>query len=754
MARRRERRGESEGSPPTSRTASTELPQSEVGRLDRAERSPAESRGSSPIRRFAVAGIVALLILATLATFHEVTSNGFVRFDDDDYVAENPHVQLGLTREAVEWAFTTTDVANWHPVTWVSHMLDVQLFGLDAGKHHRTSLLLHALNAALLFLLLERMTGALWRSALVAALFALHPLHVESVAWIAERKDLLSTSFWILTLWAWLSFLRSRRTGWYLLALLLFALGLMAKPMLVTLPFTLLLLDVWPLGRLRLPLRGRAGASWRLLSEKIPFFALTTVFCGVTFAVQRSGGAVRTLEAFPLTTRLTNAVWAYGAYLLKGVWPSGLCVFYPVPAAGHPAWQIVLAAIVLLGASAGAAWLARRRPEMLVGWLWFLGTLVPVIGIVQVGSQAMADRYTYVPSIGLFVAAVWGIGEGLGRTAVGRVVASAAAGPLLLVLASASCAQTRYWASSTPLFEHALAVTVDNHLAHNNLGSVLFEEGRRDEAISHFREAIRILPSYSQAHDNLGAALVKAGRLEEASEQYREALQGKSEDPGLNARMATLLVMLDRSVEAGGFLEQALAHEADTFDSQYGLGMALQAIGRLPEAQEHCLRALRMKPESALALTCTGQVLGRMGRLPEAIEDLESALRADPKSLEALLNLGVALDHQGRTEEALASLRRAIEIDPDSPAALKTIGMALGRLNRFSEAIPYLERAVAGDARDVETRYALGRALALERRLPEAREQFRAAAALRPGDPEPRTALENVEKALQRGGRR
>jgi tetratricopeptide (TPR) repeat protein len=677
--------------------------------------------------------------------------------DDNLYVTENAHVQTGLTRQSAAWAFTATHAANWHPVTWLSHMLDVRLFGLDAGSHHFTSLLLHTLNAVLLFLLLFHMTGALWRSAFVAALFALHPMHVESVAWIAERKDVLSTLFWLLTLFAWLTYVKSKKAAPYGLALGLYALGLMAKPMLVTLPFTLLLLDYWPLRRLTfppqglaLPPRGPAQALRSLLAEKIPFFALSLASCVVTFAAQRGGGAVQTLENLSLAGRLANAAWACAAYLLKTLWPSNLSIFYPWPADGHPAWQVVLAVLLLVGLSAGALRLAGRTPHLLFGWLWYLGTLVPVIGLVQVGAQTMADRYTYMPSVGLFVAAAWGIGEWAGRSPMTRVWASGAATAALLALSATAYVQVRYWSDSKTLFEHALAVTAGNYLAHNNLGSLHLEEGNRGDAISHFREAIRARPFYAQAHDNLGVALVQAGKLEEAFEHYREALQIKPDDAGLNARMATVLVLLNRGAEAGGYLEHALKAGTDTFDAHCGLGMALQVVGRLSEAEAHCTRALEMKPDSVLALTCMGEVQGRMGRLPEAIDTFMRALKVNPRSQDALLNLGVALDHQGRTREALEYLGTAVKIDPDSPAALKIMGMALARVNRFSEAIAYLQEAAEKDPRDVETQYALGRALALERRFPEARDHFQQAVRLRPDDPELRASLLQVEEILRR----
>jgi tetratricopeptide (TPR) repeat protein len=746
---------------------------------------------SPQLRTALAAAICAALVLSTLAVFWGLRSHGFIMFDDNQYVVENPQVKKGLSGETVAWAFTTTKTANWHPVTWLSHMLDVQLFGMDAGKHHLTSLLLHCVNAVLLLLLLFRMTGALWRSAFVAALFALHPLHVESVAWIAERKDVLSTLFWLLTLGAWLGFVRSRKPAWYLLAVLLYALGLMTKPMLVTLPFTLLLLDLWPLRRLTfppqglaLPLKGQAPALRGLLAEKIPFFALSAASCVVTFIAQRSGGAVQPLENFSLAGRLANAVWAYAAYLLKTFWPSDLSVYYPLPADGHPAWQVALAALLLLGLSAGALRLAGRTPHLLFGWLWYLGTLVPVIGLVQVGDQVMADRYTYIPLVGLFVAAAWGIGAWAGKNPLIRVGAAGAATAALLALSAAAHAQVRHWSDSRTLFERVLAVTTDNYLFHNNLGVLNFEEGKTEEAIAHireairlrpyyeqahdnlgavllkagkaeeaiahFREAIRIRPDYAQAHDDLGAALVKAGKLEEASEHCREALRSKPENAGLNARMAAVLAMLNRGTEAGGYLERALTAGANSFDDHYSLGMALQVVGRLHEAAEHCERALEMKPDSALALTCLGQVQGRMGRHSEASACLEKAARLDPNNVNARINLGVALDRAGRVSEALEQFEMALRLESASARVLNHMGLALGKLNRLKEATGCFEKAAKLDPGYADAYANLGAALGKLDRLGEAIAFLEKAVMLDPRRAETRI---NLGTALDDAGR-
>ena len=719
--------------------------------------------------------VCAVLVLATVAAFWGLRSNGFVRLDDDLYVTNNAHVQKGLSGESVRWAFTATEAANWHPVTWLSHMLDVELFGLDAGKHHLTSLLLHILNAMLLFLLLLRMTGALWRSALVAALFALHPLHVESVAWVAERKDVLSTIFWLLTLLAWLAYVRSKKSAPYALALALFALGLMAKPMLVTLPFTLLLLDFWPLRRLALPPKGWPAALRGLVLEKVPFFALSAASCAATFMAQHAGGAVRPLENLPLADRIANAVWAYAAYLLKALWPSGLSAFYPLPPEGHPAWQVLLAALLLAGIGAGAIRAAQRSPHLLFGWLWYLGTLVPVIGLVQVGDQAMADRYTYVPAIGLFVAIAWAFGGWAGRTAVARTWAAGSVAAALLSLSVATHAQVGYWKSSRTLFGRALAVTTGNFLIHNNLGVLNFEEGKSEEAVAHLQESIRIRPFYELAHDNLGAVLVEAGRMEEAISHFREALRirpgfarahddlavallksGKPEEASghclealraepdnteYNARMAMVLVMLHREGEAGEYLERALRTGADIFEAHYSLGTALRAAGRLAEAAAHGERALEMKPDSPLALTLMGQIRGSMGLHEEAISLLERAADLQPDDATAHINLGVALGRRGRSSEALRQFETALRLDPGSARAQNYLGQSLEKSNRPEEAIACFEKAIALDPGYVDAHANLGTALGRQNRFGEAIAHLEKAVALEPRHVENRINL-------------
>ena len=460
------------------------------------------------------------LIAVNMIVYAPVWHHGFVNYDDDEYVSTNTVVLRGLTWHGASWAFTTGHAGNWHPLTWLSHMLDVQFYGLDPGPHHLTNLLFHIANTLLLFGLLHRMTGALGRSAFVAGLFAVHPLHVESVAWVAERKDVLSTLFWMLTLWAYVEYVRRPGLRRYWPVLLFFALGLMAKQMLVTLPFVLLLLDFWPLGRVGT--RPNPAGGWalsrdgwattvRLVWEKLPLLALTVVSSIVTVVVHRQAAAVISLSATPLNLRVANALVSYVTYISKMLWPARLAVLYPY-AQSLPGWWVAGAFLGLMGISVAVIRAGPRHPYLPVGWLWYLGTMVPVIGLIQVGNQATADRYTYVPLIGLFIVVAWGVPDLLVRWPRRRIGLPIAAGLVILACAIAARGQLRYWEDSTTLWTRALAVTTENNIAHNNLAVSLADQGKLDEAIAHYSEALRIKPDYTKAQDNLDLALVRRGK--------------------------------------------------------------------------------------------------------------------------------------------------------------------------------------------------------------------------------------------------
>jgi tetratricopeptide (TPR) repeat protein len=545
-------------------------------------------------RRPAPAGVVcALLVALTAAVFARVGTHPFAGFDDNVYVWDNLTVRDGLTPRGLAWAFSTMHAANWHPLTWLSHMLDAQLFGLRPGLHHLTSLALHAANATLLFLALRAMTGALWPPAVVAALFAVHPLHVESVAWIAERKDVLSTLFWMLALLAWVRYARRPSAGRYLAAAALFALGLLAKPMLVTLPLALLLLDAWPLGRMGpgVPRPRRAAA---LLLEKAPLLALSAASSAVTVVAQRSGNAVISTWLVPVSSRVANALASWLRYAQKMFWPSGLGLFYPLAWKNPPAWKIAGAALALGALTAAVLRLWSRRPWLAVGWLWYLGTLVPVIGLVQVGMQGMADRYTYVPLVGLFVAIAWTGADLAARPRLAPAVAACAAA------AVAACAVTAWfqverWRDDQSLFGGTIAATGQNWLAELNLGVNLYHQKRYDEAIAHYEAARGLMPMYADVYYNLALAYTAQNRLDKALEAYQTAATIKPGDADTQNNLGTVLMQLGRFEEALARFQAAVRAQPDDDVAYTNIGILYGKIGRRSQSEAALAEAQRIK---------------------------------------------------------------------------------------------------------------------------------------------------------------
>jgi len=622
-----------------------------------------------------------LLVLVTIALYWPATGHDFVNYDDDAYVYQNAHVQSGLSWEAVKWAFLNPVCCNWHPFTVLSHMLDCQEFGLKPWGHHLTSVLLHALNAALVFALLQEMTGARWRSLVVAALFALHPLRVESVAWVAERKDVLSGCFGLLALIAYARYAQGRShkpeacglwsvvrgprflshlpsSVFSLLSLFFFALGLMSKPMLVTWPFVLLLLDYWPLRRsaecgmpnaepgARGKVEGHTLSWMKLVWEKIPCFALAAAASVVTFVVQKHGGSLMAADKLPLGARGGNALISYCRYLGKLFWPADLAVFYPLPQHWPPE-RVLLAGGLILGISVLAFVLRRRSPFLLMGWLWFVGTLVPVIGLVQVGGQAMADRYSYLPSQGVLVCAVWGAYE-LTRRWRYHVIALSLAGSAAIVLCMVlTRQQLGYWKNSETLFRHALDVTQNNYLAHDNLGTALSEKGQIDEAIRQYQEAIRLNPDYDPAHNNLGMALGEKGQINEAIGQFQEAIRLKPDDA----------------------------------EPHINLGIALGRKGQIDEAIRQYQEAIRLKPDDLLSHYNLGNNLGMKGQINEAIRQYQEAIRLKPDYAEAHNNLGTILARKGQMDEAIRQFQEALRLKPDYAEARTNLARALGMKN-------------------------------------------------------------------------
>ena len=629
--------------------------------------------------------ISAALIAVTLAVYAPVRQYDFVSFDDFQYVKENAQVTRGLSWEGARWAFTTGELSNWHPLTWLSHMLDVQLYGVNPGAHHATNVFFHILNALLLFGLVHQMTGAMGRSAFVAALFAVHPLHVESVAWIAERKDVLSTLFGLLTIWAYVEYARRPALRRYLIMFPPFALGLMAKPMLVTLPFVLLLLDIWPLGRMALaagiPGPGRAvtpsnpRTSWPLLvKEKIPLFGLTVVSSLATYVAQKQGGAVSGLDALSLTLRLENSAVSYLAYIGKMLWPANLAVFYSYPKSLPVEW-VGGSLLVLAGVSVLVIRFAARLPYLLVGWLWYLGTLVPVIGFVQVGIQSMADRYTYLPLIGLFIIMAWGIADLLSRWRVRDMALTLAAVLVILACAITARVQVGYWGSSLLLWNHAVEASADNYRAHLALGALYADQGRLDLAIQHFSEALRIRLDIPEGHNGLGAALADQGKLLEAIPHYVEALRLKPALFEAHNNLGNALWRQGKVEEAITEYREALRLKQDYAEAHNGLGAALDDQGKIEEAIAQYREALRLKPELAGAHNNLGAAYSNQEKIDEAIREFSEALRIKPGQDDTLYNLAVMLDRKGDTAEAIRHLETALKINPRSQQAQRALDM-------------------------------------------------------------------------------
>jgi Flp pilus assembly protein TadD len=652
--------------------------------------------------------IVCLLVAVTAIVYGQVIHHKFVNFDDDQYVTKNPYIWRGLSRQSIVWAFSTTYANFWHPLTWLSHILDCQLFGRKAGMHHLSGLLLHLASTVLLFLFLFKSTKAVWCSAAVAALFAIHPLHVESVAWVSERKDVLSTFFWMLTMWAYVGYAQQTALKRYLLVFLFFILGLMAKPMLVTLPFVLLLFDYWPLSRLQLADKNSLRS---LIREKIPFLILALAAGIVAFWAQKSGGAIGSLVKYPLNMRFANAFVSYVSYIGKTLWPVHLLVPYPYPKT-IPLWQAAGALVVLIGISVIALRLAFKYPYFIVGWLWYLGTLVPVIGLVQVGYHAMADRYTYVPLTGLFIIIAWGAADLSSKWHFKnkKILQVSSAAAILAILMILSWIQASYWKNSIKLFEHSLKLCPDNVTAHNNLGTATMEsgdikgaefhfsqvlkidpknsvayhnlglslsrQGKTDEAIKLYRKALKLNPRQVQSHEKIAEALFERGDYREAAMHFNEVLKVRPGDAEILNNLGDALMHAGKAPEAARYFSKALRIKSD-YSVHYNLGSALLAIGKLDEAIIQLSESLRLKPDNELAHNNLGNALAQQGNFTEAAIHYREALRIKPNFAQAHCNLGIVLKRQGKKKEAAAEFSEALRINPKFEKArqnLKLLG--------------------------------------------------------------------------------
>jgi len=686
------------------------------------EPDPTETVTPVAVRsRFPAWLLAVLLVSLTVAVYWPATRCDFVNLDDDVYVTSNVHVQAGLNWESVQWAFLNPVSANWHPVTMLSHMLDCDMSGLNPWGHHLMSVLIHALNAALVFALLLQLTGAMWRSALVAALFAVHPLHVESVAWVAERKDVLSSFFGLLTLIFYSRYAQKLKANpsasrfflhspFYWMALFFLALGLMSKAMLVTWPFVMLLLDYWPLDRFK---RDRV---WELVMEKVPFFILTVAASVVTFVVQKQGGAVIAVEAFPLGARVGNALVSYCRYLGKMFWPVDMAVYYPHP--GYwPLMELLLAVVFLCGISVLLFAARRRYPFLLMGWLWFAGTLVPVIGLVQVGEQAMADRYTYIPSLGVLILTIWGAYELAGRWRHHVIVLSLAGSSAIILCLAVTRHQLGFWKDSEALFRHTLAITENNELAHNDLGTALLNKGQFSEAISQFQEAIRLKPNAAEIHNNLGTALLNKGKTDEAVSQFQEAIRLKPVLTEAHINLGLVFLSKGQTDEAIDQLQEAVRLKPDFTEAYINLGVALLHKDRTDEAIDQFQEAILLKPDSALAHYNLALALVRNNQVDEAISQYQEAIRLKPDDADTHIDLGAVLLNKGEIDEAISQYQEAIRLKPDEAAMHNKLGIALAKKNQIDEAIVQFREAIHLKPDYADAQSNLAKALELKNKL-------------------------------------
>jgi tetratricopeptide (TPR) repeat protein len=682
------------------------------------------------LRRVALVSLsLAALALIAYAPIWD-GSYQFVNADDDEYVTANSQVQRGLTRESLWWALIAFHSHNWHPLTWMSLQLDWQLYGRKPLGFHVTNVLLHTANTVLLFLVLGTLTGAFGRSAVVAAFFAVHPLHVESVAWVAERKDVLSALFWMLTLWAYAAY--AVRPGWgrYLLTLTQFALGLMAKPMLVTLPCVLLLLDYWPLRRLD---KGQGGirpllvSGLRLIGEKLPFFALA-VACSV-LTLQAQEDIMQTLDFLPMSYRLANVPVAYLTYIGKTFWPLHLTLYYPHPGASLSLGVALAAAGLLLVLTALTLWQARRRPYLAVGWLWYLGTLVPVIGVVQVGRQALADRYTYIPLIGLFLLLVWGTYDLLGRRPLALRAAVVASAGLMAACLLLTWWQLPTWRNDVALWHHAMTV-IPSGIAHQGMAKAFEKQGKIDQARREYLEAVRCDPN-PLAYNNVGVFLARHGWLDEALDHFAQALALFPDYAKGHFNMGHILLEQGKLDEAQRHLAEAVRLDPDLVSSHYYLGLALERQGKFREAEVELTQALRGNPGSANALYHLGVVAEGQGRSREAANYFISALKRDPKHVKTHTSLGALLVRDGQNAAGREHLLAALSGDPQNGRAHYNLGLVLELDGQFAEACQHFAAAVAAAANDAEAHHHLGTALGRLGKLEEAKPHLAEAARLR-----------------------
>lgn len=720
--------------------------------------------------------IYLVLAIITFIAFTPVIHSEFISFDDNEYIFENSHVTSGLTLGNIIWAFTNDHLGNYYPLTLMSHMLDCDIYGLNPGGHHFTNLIFHICNALLLCLVLSRMTRNLWPSVFVAALFAIHPLHVESVAWASERKDVLSTFFWMLTVLAYIRYVERPAIGRYLATLAVFVLGILSKPMLVTLPFILLLLDYWPLNRLRntqvacdinQPIQRVTHCRWsiggRLILEKIPFFALSAVQSFITFMVHRQIGLLQPLSTYPLKWRIENVLVSYIIYIRKMFWPVKLAIFYPLPKGNVPLWQIIGAVLVLVLITSLAVWKLRQRPYIAVGLLWFFGTLVPVIGIVQFGIHTQADRYTYVPYTGLFIIIAWVISDLFARLRYRKVLLSLSSAILLSALGVKTYLQAGYWHDNITLYKHATKVVKNNWWAHRFLGNAFVEQNKLDQAIIQFKEALRIDPENAMVQNELAKAFLNKGQADEAVRLYQKLLPQLPDNLNPNAaaeidtqgRMLVIVELYtDANVNFGIALfhqgnideaikrfKEALRIDTDCVSAHRYLGGIFLQKGQIDESVRHYTAVLQIKPDSVVDYRNLGNSLLQSGKLEDAIRIYQMIVQLVQNDLEAYTGLGITLAEQGNLDEAVWCFNKVVSIEPGFADGYANLGNALSLQGKTDEAIGYFTKAAQLDPDLIQPQYNLAQILIKQGRAGEAIAPLEKVIELDPNSPMPISQL-------------
>ncbi len=738
-----------------------------------------------PQKRLLVTAVCAGLVVACIAIYGQTITHAFVNYDDNMYVMENMNVQAGLTLKSIEYAFVTEKALYFHPLTWMSLMLDHDLYGMHAGGYHITNLILHTASSVLLFLALRLLTGAFWPSAAVAALFAVHPLNVESVAWVAERKGVLSAFFWMLALGAYGRYVRRGGALRYAAVAVAFLGGLMSKPMMLTLPCALLLLDCWPLDRVTLaePLAVTAKKATRLAVEKIPLFLLTALSALSTFVMQSRGHNIDVAGKVSLATRCANAMVIYVLYLLQTLWPSGLAAFYPYPDT-RPLWQVGGAALVLATVTLFALSQMRRRPYLIVGWLWYLGTLAPVIGLVRIGDFSHADRYTYIPSLGLYFMAAWGVADLATAWKLPKSVVAAASGAALAALALCAGVQTSHWKNDWTLFSHAVDVGQESCVAYTNMGMAAKDQGRRDDAEKYLKRALELNPKYiaainhlallamdeerredaaaylkqaleldsaePNALNNLGLLDMELGHYDEARECLNKVLQVRPDDINALNNLGKLSMDEGRNDEAMTLLKQALGLKPDHVNAHINLGILAMKQKRYEESKAYLMEAQRLDPENAGILSNLSALAEAQGLHDEAKAYLVKAQEKKPDNVGALYNLGKFVLDQGHQDEAKTYLKKALELDPKYVNALNGLGMIAMNQGQPAEARTWLARALEQEPKNTEVLYNLGVVARSEKNFDEARTYFMKTLELEPGNVK---ALNNLGVTAMEQGR-